>query len=235
MSEPCLYCHEELIPQISWSAFFTKDVPRYLCENCTEQLEKIHGKVCEICSRPLEGLDSQYVMGDRCYDCVRWEKDANWQGCLRKNHSLYVYNDFLKAVLSQFKFRGDYILSKAFAEKILQKLVPADYDFLVPIPLSSERLYERGFNQSEALIKEAGLEPTRLLHRIHSEKQSKKSRSERIHLTQVFQLREGVDVAGKKILLIDDIYTTGSTLRHAAKVLKEAGAEEISSLTLARG
>ncbi|WP_353737005.1 phosphoribosyltransferase family protein [Bacillus sp. CMF12] len=109
-----------------------------------------------------------------------------------------------------------------------------DFDFLVPIPLSSERLYERGFNQSSALIHEAGFTVTELLSRIHSEKQSKKSRQERIHLHQVFQPLN-VDIEDKIILLIDDIYTTGSTLYHAAKVLKAGGAESISSITLARG
>ncbi|WP_308167083.1 phosphoribosyltransferase family protein [Bacillus sp. ISL-40] len=69
---------------------------------------------------------------------------------------------------------------------------------------------------------------------MHSEKQSKKSRSERIHLSQVFQVNPNVDLAGKKVILIDDIYTTGSTLRHAAKLLKVAGAASIQSLTLAR-
>ena len=67
-----------------------------------------------------------------------------------------------------------------------------------------------------------------------AEKQSKKSRSERIHIPQVFQINPQVEIIGKHILLIDDIYTTGSTLRHAAKLLKESGAERIQSLTLAR-
>lgn len=69
--------------------------------------------------------------------------------------------------------------------------------------------------------------------RTHSEKQSKKSRYERIHAQQVFQVCSE-EVQGKRILLLDDIYTTGSTLRQAAKVLKSAGAIEVKSLTLAR-
>jgi len=110
------------------------------------------------------------------------------------------------------------------------------YDLLVPIPLSDERLYERGFNQAESLALEAGAEPINLLKRVHSEKQSKKSRNERIRLPQVFQLSETAPpFQNKQILLIDDVYTTGSTLRQAAIILRQAGAKSVQSLTLARG
>jgi competence protein ComFC len=169
-----------------------------------------------------------------CNDCVRWEQDPEWSGHLEKNVSLFQYNDFLKEVIARFKFRGDYIIAKIFAEQIKLELSQLDYDLLVPIPLSEERLYERGFNQAEALLTESGFTSTLLLTRIHSEKQSKKSRTERIHVPQVFQVSKDPGVNGKTILLVDDIYTTGSTLRHAAKLLKGAGAARIQSLTLAR-
>lgn len=235
MSEFCLYCHTELIPTISWSTLFTVDIPVYLCRECEGRLQKIEGKTCEICHRPLEKLEAHFIAGDRCSDCKRWEEDPDWRGLLKENHSLYIYNDFLKEIISRFKYRGDYILAKAFSEKIRRALKKIDYDLLVPVPLSSERQYERGFNQSEALIIEAGLKPAHVLQRIHGEKQSKKSRQERIHLEQVFQVKKDANLAGKKLLLMDDIYTTGSTLRHGAKVLVEAGAKSVSSLTLARG
>lgn len=109
-----------------------------------------------------------------------------------------------------------------------------DFDYIVPIPLSPVRLYERGFNQSAALIHEAGFTMTELLRRTHSEKQSKKSRFDRIHLHQVFQPLN-LNLENRKIILIDDIYTTGSTLYHAAKLLKAGGATSVCSFTLARG
>lgn len=234
MSDYCLSCHSELIPQVSWSVFFTKTVPVHLCRSCENQLCPIQGTTCKICDRPFEKLDHKYIIGDICYDCVRWEADSNWQSALLNNHSIYLYNDFLKEVISQYKFRGDYVLAKAFSAVIRKKIKSIEYDLLVPIPLSKERQYERGFNQSEGLIIEAGFQPANLLQRIHSEKQSKKSRHDRIHVQQVFQCTEH-DLTDKRILLIDDIYTTGSTLRHAAKLLKGAGAGSVSSLTLARG
>lgn len=232
MSEFCLFCHEEITSQTNWSSFFTSPTESYLCRVCEEQLIEIEGETCEICNRPLRKLDPQYVINRRCLDCVRWEEDEEWGGYLQKNTSLYLYNDFLKDIISQYKFRGDYILAKIFSTKIQQKFLSDT--LIVPIPLSKERQFERGFNQSEALIVEAGQSPTHLLERTHGEKQSKKSRHDRIHIPQVFQLKEGRDISNKDILLIDDIYTTGSTLRHAAKILMKAGAESVSSLTLAR-
>ncbi|WP_330218383.1 ComF family protein [Sporosarcina globispora] len=165
---------------------------------------------------------------------MRWNHEEDWSGLLDKNVSLFMYDDFLKETIARCKFRGDYILARAFSPFIRERLKNMDFDYLVPIPLSPERLYERGFNQSAALIHEAGFTVTELLKRIHSEKQSKKSRQERIHQKQVFELIPA-DIENKVILLIDDIYTTGSTLYYAAKILKIGGASSICSITLARG
>ncbi|WP_318246450.1 ComF family protein [Rossellomorea aquimaris] len=125
-------------------------------------------------------------------------------------------------------------MAHAFSQTIKTYLAEVEYDLIIPIPLSDERLYERGFNQSTVLLEEAEVRPSTILTRLHSEKQSKKTRSERLLQEQVFRLAES-DVRGKTILLFDDIYTTGTTLRQAAKLLREAGADAVSSLTLARG
>lgn len=220
---------------ITWTTFFEEKVERNLCSNCEARLEEIKGPVCQSCCRPLEKLAPQYIMGENCHDCVRWDNDPEWKGFLQRNESIYVYNEFLKEMISRFKFRGDYIVAKVFSRKMKAVLRNTEYDFLVPIPLSDERQLERGFNQSEAIICEAGLSSTPLLHRTHSEKQSKKSRTERIHIEQVFRFNGEVEITNKKIILIDDIYTTGSTLRHAAKILIQEGAATVSSLTIARG
>jgi competence protein ComFC len=230
----CLICHQIILQPIGWGAVFSEEREQFLCKTCERRFEKIEGETCQICGRILCYLEKAFRQGELCNDCIRWEKDDQWSGYLEANHSVFLYNDFLKEILAKYKFRGDYVLAKIFADYLkvfMQKIKP---DMLVPIPLSEERLYERGFNQAEALIIESGFSPAKLLTRIHSEKQSKKSRMERIHIPQVFQVNPQADLEGKAILLVDDIYTTGSTLRHAAKLLKESGAERIQSLTLAR-
>ena len=230
----CLICHGVIQPTIGWKSIFSVEKELHLCPTCEEKFVKIEGEKCRICSRPFQFLDERFRHEDLCHDCVRWEEDQEWQGYLDSNHSVFLYNDFFKEVMATYKFRGDYVLAKLFAESIKDLLRRLKPDLLVPIPLSNERLYERGFNQAEAIIVESGLAPSNLITRVHSEKQSKKSRTERIHIPQVFQIDDNYDVEGKEILLIDDIYTTGSTLRHAAKLLKESGAERVQSLTLAR-
>lgn len=234
-SPKCLYCHGEMKGDIGWTTFFLREDERLLCETCRGKLERIGGETCPICHRPLEGLDPQYRKDGICFDCHRWETSKKWQGVLRKNISLYHYNDFMAEVIARFKYRGDYVLAKIFSKEIQRALQSVEYDLVVPIPLSKVRLMERGFNQSEALAWEAGITPQSILTRIHSEKQSKKSRTERIHLPHVFSVQDPETAVGKTVLLIDDIYTTGSTLRHAAYALKQVGAKTILSLTVARG
>ncbi|WP_354958485.1 ComF family protein [Bacillus sp. CECT 9360] len=152
-----------------------------------------------------------------------------------RNTSVFNYNEFMKELIAKFKYRGDYALAEVFAPYVKTKLLNAHFDLIVPIPLSEERLKERGFNQARALAEMAHLEIEDILMRMHSEKQSKKSRKERISLAQVFHVKGNQDsITNKKIMLLDDIYTTGSTLRQAAKALVKAGAAEVSSLTLAR-
>ncbi|MFS0644667.1 ComF family protein [Siminovitchia sp. 179-K 8D1 HS] len=235
MNSQCLYCDHFIQAEMTWTKLFFSSREKRLCGNCSGKLEHIHGDVCTACSRPLALLDPKYIHGTVCHDCFRWEEDPEWCGVLGSNVSVYQYNDFLKELLARFKYRGDYALAKVFAEDVRTALSKLVFDLLVPIPLSPERLLERGFNQAKALAEEAGFQSAEVLQRIHGEKQSKKSRNERIHLPQVFAVKRGADVSGKKIVLMDDIYTTGSTLRHAGRVLKKAGAKSVKAFTLARG
>ncbi|MCU9600039.1 ComF family protein [Pallidibacillus thermolactis] len=242
----CLYCFQPIIPNYTWKTVFLAQLNRSICSHCEKQLIKITEPTCRICHRPKNELNQQFFKGELCLDCIRWEDAPKWKGTLTKNISIYVYNDFMAELIAKFKYRGDYALAKVFAEDIRQALQILTFDLIVPIPLSEVRLYERGFNQAEALLLEAGVTPSHILKRTHTEKQSKKNRQERIHLPQVFQIQPNSNqmetsqpttnvIKNKHILLVDDIYTTGSTLRHAAQVLKQAGAKSIQSLTLARG
>jgi competence protein ComFC len=230
----CLLCDGEIVSEFTWRSIFTQEKQIRLCKQCLEKFERISGETCDICGRSFALLDAEYRSGELCLDCRRWEEDENWRGSLDQNRSLYSYSSFKKEFIARFKFRGDYVLAEIFAKDMLRALQAFQYDYIVPVPLSDERLYERGFNQSEAIIRAAGLKPTHLLSRLHTEKQSKKSKSERIHLDQVFRVDSVHDLRGKKILIVDDIYTTGSTLRHAARLLKGNGADKVYSLTLAR-
>jgi competence protein ComFC len=198
---------------------------------------RINGEICDICGRPFAGLEPSHRQGRLCTDCVRWQEDDEWKDVLMKNRSVYMYNEFMKEVVALWKFRGDYAIVEAFQKEFCREFYRHfDHTFLiVPIPLSAERLYERGFNQARALAELLNLLIHDILTRHHLEKQSKKSRRERLRTENVFRFSEKTSLQDKHIVLIDDIYTTGTTLRHAAKVLVKAGAASVSSFTLARG
>jgi competence protein ComFC len=232
MNNVCLYCETMINEVISWRGLFHSE-PQFLCGDCKNGLETITGKRCTHCSRSLDKLPEELIRGEVCLDCYRWEEDPRWKGILENNTSLFKYNVFLKEYLARYKYRGDHILAKAFGTQIANCLKDMQYDHITTIPLSHERHYERGFNQSTALLEAGGIKPSSILSRIHSEKQSKKLRHQRLQQKQVFTLAEK-DLKGQTILLFDDIYTTGTTLRQAAKLIKEAGAQQVSSLTLAR-
>ncbi|WP_025727199.1 ComF family protein [Heyndrickxia ginsengihumi] len=235
MNEYCLYCHERLDVQLSWLTLMFPPKTSWLCHACKRKLTRIVGTTCRMCCRPLENIAADFIQHDLCLDCVKWEKDSNFADVLVQNISLFAYNDGMKEMLARFKFRGDYILAKIFSDDIKQALHTLQFDMLVPIPLSKERLAERGFNQAKALAVEAGFETSDCLERIHTEKQSKKTRAERFQLEHIFYVNDHCNINGKTILLVDDIYTTGSTVRHAAYILRKHGAKKVCAFTLARG
>ncbi|OZI10883.1 amidophosphoribosyltransferase [Bacillaceae bacterium SAS-127] len=231
----CLLCQQETNLQLNWRQFLGMEEAAELCDKCQATFQLIEGDRCQICSRPLAELEGVYKKDGSCQDCLRWEQDPRFHGVLAQNISLFIYNEAMKAWVARFKYRGDYVLARSFAANIRRVVQTLDYDEATVIPLSVERLQERGFNQAKALAMEAGVDVTEMLERVHTEKQSKKSRLERINASQVFRLIEKNACQNKKILIFDDIYTTGSTIRQAAKLLREAGAREVSSFTLVRG
>lgn len=234
----CLHCHEPFFEKASWRKLLMLDPPAQLCSDCESKLVEIRGKRCLGCSRSLDSLPIQYMKGDECRDCWNWKQQAYTRDLLERNVSLYQYNSFLKEWLATYKYRGDAIIASFFAEKFAI-LYKNEFNGYIPIeiPLSKERLLQRGFNQS-VLLMQGWAEEAGLLMRHSGEKQSKKNRKQRIMQveTQPFQMKleKKSLIAGKNIVLIDDIYTTGTTVRQAARILKEHGANRVASITVAR-
>ena len=224
--ELCLYCHTPFEEQTGWSGLLFLTEVDLLCESCKVQLEPLKDPRCTVCSRPM-------AEKGKCDDCIRWEAIPGIGVALEANVSLYQYNAFMKEYIARFKYRGDYELACLFARQLKRTIPKAD--LMIPVPLSTERLAERGFNQARALGECAGFMLVEGLVRLHSEKQAKKTRRERMERQQVFALHpDAPDYEGKTVLLVDDIYTTGTTVRQAALILKEAGAVNVKSITIAR-
>lgn len=233
----CLWCGQFFQPSFRWNTIFGIQEQPAICEKCRNSLIIISGEICRVCGRMLEMTDPAYVNNEICVDCLRWEEISIWKDSIFLNRSLYAYNEAMKDFFTLFKFRGDVAAAEGIREEWQMFWRQQDkHDLIVPIPLSEERLYERGFNQSLILAEMLSSDVADVLLRpFHLEKQSKKTRKERLHSKQnVFTIKKGVDVQGKTILLIDDIYTTGTTVRNAAMLLYEHGAHRVQSLTVAR-
>jgi competence protein ComFC len=149
-----------------------------------------------------------------------------------------VYDEGMKEILAQFKFRGDAELVHIFHQpfrSLFQKYF-ANVSVVIPVPLSEEREYERGFNQAELL---ASCLPIKMfctsLRRIETEKQSKKKRKERISGVNPFYFQGEEMFHEQHVLIVDDVYTTGITVRQIGSLLYDRGAREVSCLTLCRG
>lgn len=224
----CLWCDEEIIVDIHWRNLFFLDRPKQICSLCESQLELIANPRCQTCSRS----SSESI----CSDCHWWKKHLEHDP-LAFNHSIYKYNDKMQEIITQWKYRGDYALVHMFKDVFYDTFLNRFADeqkeaLIVPIPLSEERLNERGFNQADALAQLLPHPKVNALFRKHSEKQSKKTRHERTSSQNSFIIRKKIN---KPVILVDDIYTTGTTLRHAATTLKAAGCPKVYSYTLIRG
>lgn len=157
--------------------------------------------------------------------------------------SALPYKDIYKAAILRVKFGNKkqyaYQLAKLMASKFSEEYASSDFDVITFVPLHNETLKERGFNQSELLARhlseftgipcEALLKKTKKNKPQHNVTADKKEKN----VKGVYRATDKTLISGKKILIIDDIVTTGFTLAECAKTLDKNGAEEICGLTFA--
>lgn len=225
----CVWCVEEMNTALHWNNLFVPKQNHFLCKTCQTSLKKIENQICLTCSKP--SLNTQ------CADCKNWEKIYRNQDPLVKNISVFEYNTFIKEMIVKWKYRGDYQIGFAF-QSIFKQTFQATFKSLdsfpdiVPIPLSKEREQHRVFNQAEMLAAFLTQDIKQSFIRTTGEKQSKRNRKARMASENPFILRQPVN---NSVVLVDDIYTTGRTIRHAAELLRQAGCPYVYSYTLIRG
>lgn len=207
--------------QATWRSLFMNDLNDAVCTKCKSEFEIITGNTCLYCDAPGDGV---------CADCLYWEQ-TEYAGLIAKGRCLYRYNEAMQTYFHQYKFLQDVILSEVFAKDMNYAFAKSDA-VIVPIPMNPKKLKERTFAQVDLLLESARL-PFRHFLIKNEEVQGKKSKMERRASSPLFQWNG--ETVPKKIILVDDLYTTGTTIRHAAKVLKDAGADEIELFCLIRG
>ena len=166
--------------------------------------------------------------------CQRCEqKFKRYEGSTEEVVSLYEYNEEMKDYLHRYKFMNDVILAKVFREEIHRYLYKKK-EMIVPIPMHPKKLKERTFSHVDELLKQANIPYVHCLEKISLEAQGGKSREERLKTPQIFKMKENVPINNIEILLVDDIYTTGTTIRHAKELLLASGAKSVKAFTLIR-
>ena len=165
------------------------------------------------------------------------------EGTFGRCASPLYYEDAVREALLRFKFRGGLGSTDCFGDLLCScaaEAFPGEFDTVSWVPVSDKRRRERGFDQSFELCRAAcrhwGVEPTPTLRKtVHTKPQSgiDDAAERRANVLGVYEAI-APNVWGRKILLVDDILTTGATLTECARVLRENGAAEVVCLTLGR-
>jgi ComF family protein len=208
----------------------------YLCDNCLSGLTPITHPMCTICCLPFStSRGSDHL----CENCLR---KRPWYDFLR---SPYIYSGILMESIQRLKYNLENYLASSLGK--LMSSFAREYifnvtDFLiVPVPLHRRRLRERGFNQSlllaRVLASDLGnqLDYLSLIRKRYTRAQTGlKREARRKNVKDAFSIIYPETVKDKKILLVDDVFTTGYTLNECARILKKSGATTVICLTLAR-
>jgi ComF family protein len=211
--------------------------PQALCSACWVAISFIEGAVCARCGLPFEADPGGETTCGACHS-----KPHNFD-CAR---SLFKYDDASKGLILRLKHgdRLDHVpgLARALARVGGELLDRADA--IVPVPLHRWRLWKRRFNQSALLAEQLSRisakphRPLLLVRTRHTPSQGEMAsqKARRRNVLAAFRVpRERLpEVRGRRILLIDDVFTTGATLDACARALKRAGASQVNVLTLSR-
>lgn len=197
---------------------------------------------CVLCQRILGKEET-----DLCHSCRKETKAfpkpktripniAQWR-------SLWYYDGNVRQSLLRYKFRGKQSYSRLYGQMLalsVAQQLDGRFDLLTWVPISAKRKRSRGFDQTEMIVRqigqELGIPVTPLFVKIrHNKPQSgcKSREARKANVLGVYRVTEPASVAGKRILLVDDILTTGATVSECARVLLTAGAAQILCATVA--
>lgn len=200
------------------------------CSECLTQVKVITGSLCAFCGNKTSAGSSV------CPQCssgtVYFEAAASWA----------VYGGTLREAIHALKYRQDMGLGEFFSTFLITLVRNRgwNFDLVLPVPISQDRRRERGYNQAELISSPIAFH----FQQPHSSKalirikdtgtQVDRSKFERdLFLNDAFSANPAT-LKGRKVLLVDDIITTGSTINHCAKALKEAGASEVYAISIAK-
>ena len=209
----------------------------HLCPVCARDARRIIEPFCWHCSEPFEGeIDGRFS----CSNCA----GRTWH--FECAVAPYLSRGVVREFVHRFKYDHERFLRIPLAHWMADaladpRLTSHPFDGIVPVPLHSARRRERGFNQAEVLAellsKRTGVPLLDGLRRTrYTTTQTRLDRRERMeNLRNAFRVRQSSAVFSRHLLLVDDVFTTGSTVDECARVLRLAGAASVRVVTVARG
>ncbi len=210
-----------------------------ICGLCRKKLTYITEPRCKKCGKPIEQEEKEY-----CGDC----EHKNFQ--FARGYCVWVYDDLMKHSVAEFKYHNKKEYAKFYIQEMVRiygdTLKKLSFDAVVPVPLHKSRYLARGYNQADILARGLGKELdipviSRLLVRNKKTLPQKQlSDKERLrNLREAFDINQRILEKNPKernrVLLVDDIFTTGSTLEACTNVLKSNGTNEVYFITLCIG
>ena len=210
---------------------------QFLCAACNETARRIKPPFCRTCSQPFDGAIEQEFT---CSNCA--QRHFHFECAV----TCFRSRGIVRELLHRFKYQGEFHLRHPLAAWLADGLADAriaseKIECFVPVPLHPVRQRERQFNQAAALAKimerRTGIPVLDCLKRVRkTTTQTRFDRAERMeNLLNAFKMRKNRSVEGKHLIVIDDVFTTGSTVDECARVLKNSGAKSVRVLTVARG
>lgn len=219
----CALCHQQYNIAFSYSILFTSVASKF-CDSCNKKLERVI-KGCPYCFK--KGTIAI------CDDCNLWKsKDS-----LIQHHTVYYYNDYAKEIINLIKYNGDISKITAFEYDVRQALKSYSRKkyYIVPVPIHHDKYELRGFNQAKVISDLLPFKQLQLFKKTVNITQSKRNKMERINAKDDFSLlNPHINLEGYHIIIIDDIYTTGSTIQQLVNLLKPKRVKEIISFSLFR-
>ena len=208
-----------------------------VCGKCWRDLPLITAPVCNRCGDPIS---SQTAV-----PCGRCHQHAGVSSALACHRAVGWYEGTLRSVIHAFKYQGRRSLASPLAALMRQagQDLLDETDVVVPVPLHARRRWERGFNQAAELAAYLGPPVVDALRRTRATppQATLPAGRRRLNVGGAFGLNAGrrwlsidMSTAGRTVVVVDDVMTTGATLEACAKVLQAAGAREVSALTVAR-
>lgn len=214
-----------------------------MCVLCEKRLQSLG--LCASCRQRWQEFAQREGQCQRCGQfgsrAAQCDTCRAWPAYFRGNRALLPYTGNVREAILRFKYHNEPWRAAGFAA-LLAELPRPEVDLIVPVPLHQRRLAERGYNQSWLLARAAAQQwqlpasDKLLVRSVPTHQQAGLSKNERRQNVQgAFSMpeRARTELYGKRVLLVDDILTTGSTLLECARTLHGAGAREIESLTLA--